>query len=249
MTRLIDDAGYLPAIVQMLEKIEKTQLDAITATARSAFESIRAGGVLHVFSTGHSHMIVEEMFYRAGGLAPISPLLDDRLMLHTGAITSTKLERTPGLAAQVLSQFDLRAGDSAIVSSNSGINAVPVEAAMHLKALGITVTAVTSVQASRQLEPRHPDGLRLLDVADIVIDNCAPMGDGLLEIPGFGQVTGGASTFGSLFIAQRIVLAIENLFLAQGQRPPVFTSANIPGGDQANKQLIEQYKTRIRSLE
>ena len=106
---------------------------------------------------------------------------------------------------------------------------------------------VTSLQVSKTLESRHPQGKKLYEVSDIVIDNHAPKGDGLLELPS-GQVTGGASTFGSLFIAQRIALKIENLYLADGLEPPVLCSANLPGGDAFNERLVEEYRARIPAV-
>ena len=231
----LPDDTYLDKIYTMLAQIEQEEGAAMDAAARAAYASIDGGGLLHVFSTGHSHMIVEEMFYRSGGLVPVNPILSDELMLHTGAITSTHMA-------------GLRAGDTILISSNTGINTVPVEAALYAKERGLTVVCVTSKKISRTLASRAPEGKRLYEVSDIVIDNHAPRGDGLLTIPGTQQITGGASTFGSLFIAQRIVLKIENLYLAQGRMPPVLCSANLPGGDEYNTSAVAAYQGRIKAL-
>lgn len=247
-TRQLPDGTYLGKIEEMLAQIEREEGPAMDAAAHAAYASICGGGLLHVFSTGHSHMIVEEMFYRAGGLVPVNPILADELMLHTGAITSTRLERMPGKAAEVLGRAGLQKGDTILISSNTGINTVPVEAALYAKERGLTVVCVTSQKISQALAPRSPAGKRLCDVSDIVIDNHAPWGDGLLTIPGTQQITGGASTFGSLFIAQRIVLKIENLYLAQSEMPPVLCSANLPGGDEYNTRAVEAYRGRIQAL-
>lgn len=244
---LLRDDGYLPELCRMLADIEAGEMPAIEAAARAAYASIRAGGLLHAFSTGHSHMIVEEMFYRTGGLVPINPILSEELMLHTGAITSTQMERKSGKATALLTAAGIAKGDTILISSNSGINTVPVEAALFAREQGLTVVCVTSLQVTQQLQSRHPSGKRLFEVSDIVLDNHSPMGDGLLELPG-GQITGGASTFGSLFIAQRIVLKIENLYLADGLTPPVLRSANLPGGDAFNETLVSQYAARIKAL-
>ena len=246
--RLLPDSTYLDKIYAMMERIEQEEQKNMDAAAEAAYHSIRNGGLVHVFSTGHSHMIVEEMFYRSGGLVPINPILSDELMLHTGAITSTQMERKPGKAKEVLNRANLQKGDTIIISSNSGINAVPVEAALYAKELGLTVVCVTACQISKQLTPRSESGKRLCEVGDIVIDNHAPFGDGVFMIPGTEQVTGGASTFGSLFIAQRIVLKIENLFLKDGEMPPILRSANIPGGDEYNKTAVANYQKRIPAL-
>ena len=247
-TKLLQDDMYLAKICSMLTEIEQQEEPAMEAAARAAFASIRQGGLLHVFSTGPSHMIVEEMFYRSGGLVPIDPILSEDLMLHTGAITSTRLERQPGKAAEVLSKASLQPGDTILISSNTGINTVPVEAAQYAKEQGLTVVCVTSKKVSQQLVSRAPSGKKLYEVSDIVIDNHSPKGDGMLTIPGTQQITGGASTFGSLFIAQRIVLKIENMFLAQGEMPPILCSANLPGGDEHNAKAVAAYQSRIPAL-
>jgi uncharacterized phosphosugar-binding protein len=115
----LPDDTYLDKIYTMLAQIEQEEGAAMDAAARAAYASIDGGGLLHVFSTGHSHMIVEEMFYRSGGLVPVNPILSDELMLHTGAITSTHMERMPGKAAEVLGKAGLRAGDTILISSNT----------------------------------------------------------------------------------------------------------------------------------
>ena len=125
---------------------------------------------------------------------------------------------------------------------------MPVEAALYAKQKGLTVVCVTSKTISEQLKPRSAIGKHLCDVSDIVIDNHAPFGDGVFTVPGTNQVTGGASTFGSLFIAQRIVLKIENLYLKNGEIPPILRSANIPGGDEFNARAVALYRTRIPAL-
>ncbi len=239
---------YLTKLCDMLRSIEKDESAQLDKAAESSYASIKNGGLIHVFSTGHSHMIVEEMFYRTGGLIPINPILSDELMLHTGAITSTKMERVSGKAAEILKNEDLRRGDTIIISSNTGINTVPIEAALYAKEKGLTVIAVTSKKISETLTSRSPSGKRLFEVSDIVIDNHSPKGDGLLVIPDTNKITGGASTFASLFIAQRIVLKIENLFLKNGEMPPILLSANLPGGDEYNEEAIKAYKDRIKAL-
>lgn len=246
--KLVQEEEYLPKICTMLKEIEQEEQEAIQKAAYAAYQSIKAGGLLHAFSTGHSHMIVEELFYRSGGLVPINPILREDLMLHSGAITSTQLERKSGIAKEILEKAGLSAGDTILLSSNSGINTVPIEAALYAKEKGLTVISITSLKASEHLKSRHPSGKKLCDVSDIVIDNHAPLGDGLLKIPENGQPTGGASTFGSLFIGQRIVLSLENRYIKDGLIPPVLSSANLPGGDEFNLALIEHYQKRIKAL-
>lgn len=245
---LVEEYSFLPKLNALLQEVENSENDTMEAAARVAYASILRGGLLHVFASGHSHMIAEEMFFRAGGLVPVNPILDYSLMTQEGAIQSMNNERKAGLAYQILSKANLSAGDTIIISSNSGINNVPVEAALFAKERGLTVVGITSLKASKGLETRHAGGKKLYELCDIVIDNHVPFGDGLLSIPENGLVTGGASTFSSLFIAQRIVLKIENYYLTEGELPPVFMSANIPNGTEHNAELIAQYQDKINLL-
>lgn len=248
MIKKIPDDKYLSCITETLTCIERDEYESMQQAAQAAYTSIRSGGLLHVFSTGHSHMIMEEMFYRSGGLLPINPIFEPSLMLHEGAITSTRKERESGKAKEVLAKVKLERNDTILISSNSGINPVPVEAALYAKELGLTVIGVTSVKLSAILDPRNTSKKHLYEVCDIVIDNHAPEGDTYLELPVSQQRTGGASTFGSLFIAQRIVLMIENKYIEDEEQPPIFMSANIPGGDEHNQKLVNEYKERIWCL-
>lgn len=244
----VDETQYLPSLCAMLQKIETQEAQALDRAAAAVYASMKNEGILHVFATGHSHMIADELFYRSGGLAPVNPILSSDIMVYEGAIHSTLVERQSGVAQSIISKYELRAGDCMLIASNSGINVATIEAAQIAKAKGLTVICVTSMKTSQELDSRHPKGKKLYQISDIVIDNHAPEGDGLLEIPQTGQRTGSASTFGSLFIAQRLVLKIENHFIRGGEVPPVFRSANIPGGDDFNKAIIERYKERIVAL-
>lgn len=245
--QLVDEYSFLPRICELLRQVEEKENDAIEKAAHAAYRSIQSGGLLHVFASGHSHMIAEELFFRAGGLVPVNPILADPLLVQEGAIQSMLNERKPGLAEKILEDIALKEGDTIIISSNSGINSVPVEAAAYAKKRGLTVVGITSLAATKVLPSKQTEGRKLFELCDIVIDNHVPMGDGLLTLPD-GVVTGGASTFSSLYIAQRIVLKIENLYLADGKQPPVFKSANVPGGTEYNDALIAEYRDKISKL-
>lgn len=249
MKYALEEQAYLKKLMSLLEEVERNEAVRLDEAADRIYTSMRQDGLLHVFATGHSHMIADELFYRAGGLAPINPLLVDKLMVYKGAQQATNFEREAGEATKVLEGFDLRKGDCLLLSSNSGINVASIEAALWAKDHDILTIGITSVSASSKLESRHPSGKRLMEVCDITIDNHAPQGDGLLEMQGTGQVTGGASSFSSLFIAQRLVLKVVNLYLRDGLVPPIFQSANIPGGDEHNKAIIKAYQHRIRGLQ
>jgi len=245
---MIDDRKFHTIVAGLLEDIETTQNSKIKEAGKLISDSLENDGILHVFSTGHSHMIVEELFYRAGGLVQVNPILDPALMLHQGAIKSTRIERLQGYADSIAESIDFREGEPIIIASNSGINAVPVEMALAAKKKNLKVVAITSVNISGSLMPRHSSGKKLMDIADVVIDNCIKDGDAVMEIPGSDQKIAAVSSIAGMYIAQRLVIDIVNEFLKKGKRPPVYMSANIPGGDEHNALLVEKYSKRIRGL-
>ncbi|GMQ62328.1 SIS domain-containing protein [Vallitalea maricola] len=239
---------YLDYVKKMLNDIEKTQKENIKEASNIISRCIQNKGILHVFSTGHSHMIVEEMFYRAGGLVQVNPILDPGLMQHEGAIKSTKLERLSGYAEILIESVDFKENEPIIIISNSGINSVPIEMAMLAKEKGLNVIAITSIQTSSTIESRHESNKKLMDVADIVIDNCVPRGDTIIDVGSTDQKIGSVSSIAGIFIVQRLILDIVNNCYEEGKIPPIYTSANMPGGDEHNSKLIYEYKSRVRGL-
>lgn len=239
---------YLDIVTQLLTRIEKTQISAFQEAAKWIKAAIDQGGVLHVFSTGHSHMMVEELFYRAGGLVPVNPIFDPATMLHENATKATLIERLPGYAEVILNSTDTRPGEVIVIISNSGINSVPVEMAQLSRKKGLKVIAITSVSISDHLNSRTAGGYKLKDVANLVIDNCIEESDAAVVIDEHGGRAGAVSTLASAFIAERIVLEVVQEFKKCDQVPPIFMSANIPGGDQHNKDMVEKYKKRVKTL-
>lgn len=239
---------YLEVIGDMLQEIEKTQADNIEKASKLIYESINNGGVLHTYSTGHSHMIMEEMFYRTGGLVPVNPIFDSNTMLHQGVLKSTELERLSGYAKVVLNNADIRKDENILICSNSGINAVPIEAAIIAKEMGLNVIAITSASVSEKAKSRHSSGLKLKDLADIVIDNCIKDSDAAIKIEQTNQLVAPVSTIVGSYIVNRIVIDVVNEFLKNNTIPPVFMTANVEGGYEFNEKLISQYKERIKSF-
>lgn len=234
---------YIDAVTTVLDVVAVSEQDALRRAAEMITRSIQAGGMLYLFGTGHSHMMAEEGHYRAGGLAPVCPILVTGLMLHESASASTRLERTPGVVAAALERYPLAAGDTLIVFSNSGVNAAPVEMAQIAQARGLGVIAVQSNAYTAQTAAGAA-GKKLADYADIVIDNHLPPGDTLVGLNAAGLKTGAGSTvIGALLLNALLTDVIERL-AANGAEPPIFISANLPGAQAHNERLFAQYRLR-----
>ncbi len=237
---------YAIKVRQVLDLIDETQTNNITRSAQIIYNSVANDGVLHVFSTGHSHMIAEEFFYRAGGLIAVNPILVPFLMQHEGAVSSTKYERLSGIAEIVFSGADVRSGEPIIIASNSGINTVSIDMALIAKQNKNPVIAITSAVSSANEKSRHASGKKLFEVADVVIDTHVPKGDAVVKT---GDVsTGAVSSIASLYVVQQLTVAVAQQFASNGITPPILKSANVYGGDEYNKELIKKYKNRVRPL-
>lgn len=238
---------YIDALHGVLESIRRTQMEVIEEAGRRAGDALAAGGILHVFGTGHSHMMAEEAFFRAGGLAPVNPILSPRLVFLEGALASTRAERESGYAGQLLEKEDIRQGDVMIVVSNSGRNAAPVEMALAMRERGVAVIAITNVRQSRETASRHSSGRRLFELADVVIDNCVPPGDAVLRLPGLANPIGASSTVAGAAIINLISIAAARRLQDAGVEVPVLLSANVgESGDEALQRTLSRYAGRIR---
>jgi len=239
---------YYEVALTVLERIEKTQGEVLDRAAEAIFASLKAGGVLHVFGSGHSHTLAEEAFHRAGGLVPVNAILEDFLTPHFPPAMSGKFERLPGVARILLDYYDPRPGEVLIIASNSGINPVPVEMALLGKERGLFVVAVTSLAHSGRVPSRHQSGKKLYEVADLVIDNCGEVGDAAVSYPGLAEKVAPTSSLAGVFIMNSLLCRIVERFLAANLQPPVYISANLPGGEEHNRALEEKYRGRIKRL-
>jgi uncharacterized phosphosugar-binding protein len=239
---------YLQNIRQLLDKLENTQEQVIDRIAEACAESIYNGGLLYFFGTGHSHMICEEPFYRAGGLASIYPIFESDLMLHEGASKSSDYERIEGLGNVVVSHTPLGKGDVLFLISNSGRNCPIIDAALEAKKRGAITVAITSMNHTTQVSSRHSGGLNLYQVCDFVLDNGGIVGDASVELEGLPQKIAPTSSVIDITMVNLVMVNTVERLLAKGMTPPVFTSANTDQGDSANKGILETYKPRIPSL-
>jgi uncharacterized phosphosugar-binding protein len=236
---------FAAAVHEMLNRATEQQGDAIQAAGALVFRTLERGGLVHTFGTGHSHLLAEEIYSRAGGLLPVNVIQSAPLMLHEDAVASGDWERLPGVAAALLEHAAVDpARDTLIVVSNSGRNAVPVEAAEWARARRVPIIALTSLAHSRSQSSLAPSGKKLYELADVVLDNAGEPGDSLVEVrPGLRVAA--TSTIVGAFLLQSVVLSAVERCLAAGIRPPVLTSGNAAGAREANALLVANYSGRL----
>ncbi len=229
---------YLDVVGALIQRLAGTEWPNIQSAAALICAAYRNGGKVHAFGTGHSHMLAEELYYRAGGLVDINPIIFDGLTVHNDPELSTSLERLPGLAAAILDSHEISVGDVLIAGSNSGGNAAIVEMAHLARARGASVIAVTSLSHANSESARRAAGDRLHDNADVVIDTGGRVGDAAISIDGFDKRVAPTSTVIAAAVVNTIVAEVVEQLVAAGERPGVYMSANLSGGDADNARLL-----------
>ena len=242
------NTAYLKNIIDLLEKLESTQEEVIEQVSAVCADRIYNGGLLYFFGTGHSHMVCEEPFYRAGGLACVYPILETDLMLHEGASKSSGYERLEGLGNIVIANTGLGKGDILFIASNSGRNCAVIDAALEAKKRGAITVAITSMNHTTQVSSRHSSSLNLYQVCDYVLDNGGVAGDASVQLPGLSQNIAPTSSVIDLTLVNLIMVNIVERLLEKGMNPPLFMSSNSDGGDKANRSVLEVYRERIPRL-
>ncbi|WP_159084372.1 sugar isomerase domain-containing protein [Dongshaea marina] len=228
-----------------LEQLVTDQHESISQAAELFSRAIIEDKIIWAFGTGHSHMLPMELFARAGGLANIGAMLDESILNGSGARRSSDFERLPGTARVIWDRYQPGSGDLMLIASNSGLNAAPVEMAMLAREHGLKTIAITSVSQSSANQARHPSGKKLMALTDLILDNYAPDGDGLVELEGLQ--TGSFSSLAGIFLIQTLV--VEAIALCQKKQHPVplFQSQNQDQPNQ-NQQLFEHYQQRVLHL-
>ncbi|MFI0942450.1 sugar isomerase domain-containing protein [Streptomyces sp. NPDC021020] len=244
----ISAATFADAGREAVERAVEANKDAVAAAGRLFADCVAADGVIHGFGTGHSQATVLEMVGRAGGLIPTNRIGLSDLVLRGGddrsVLADPLLERSPGLAKRLYELATPRPQDLFVIVSNSGVNNSVVDMALHVKEAGHKLVALTSLIHTRAVPALHSSGRRLADLADAVLDNCAPAGDALLPLPDGGALCG-VSTITSALLVQMVVAEAVGLLTAEGATAPVYISANLPGGFERNAVLEEHYAGRI----
>ena len=239
--------AYFDNLSTLIARTLKTQHDGMEEAARHIADCFRKGGMLYTFGTGHGHLLALEIFYRAGGMARVCPILDEKLMLHISAAKSTHEERDEAWLPILLEKYPIKAGDVLISISNSGRNAVPVLLAKAARERGAYVIALTSLQHTTQVTSRNSLNLRLFETADLVLDNGGVLGDASF-LAADGAMGGPTSTSVGAAILQAIVCRVKELSLEEGFEADFFKSSNVDGGDEWNDKLIAKYEDSIPGL-
>ena len=246
---ILNGKAFLAEAQAAIDKVAATQGPAVSAAAALVAASLRGGGVVQAFGSGHSEALSMEIAGRAGGLVATNRIALRDLVLRGGAdpeiLADPKLERDPQIAARLYELTNVHPEDVFVLTSNSGVNGTVIELALLVKERGHDLIAVTSMSHTMAVPTKHPSGKRLVDLADVVLDNGAPFGAATLPLPGGGSVGAVSSITGAL-LAQQVVVEAVGLMLAEGLRPPVYLSSNIPGGDEHNHELEARYAGRIR---
>lgn len=235
---------YLSAAQAALNRID---VESLMQAAGVIADAIGGGGIVHLFGSGHSSLLAQEVFYRAGGLIAINPVLDPRLGFEKGAVESTEFERSLEGAEELAAKAGFRAGDAGIVISNSGRNALPVEMALRMRQAGMKVIALTNLEQSRAAESRHPSGKRLFEVADEILDNHCPPGDAAVTVPGIPHAVGPLSTVVGAATLHSVLLEAAAALVRKGISPGVLASANVGNvAPSSVRQQLKAYADRIR---
>jgi len=245
----IGATSYLEALRPLLDDVVVRNEQGVQDAARLVADGVRAGGLVQAFGTGHSEALAMEIAGRAGGLVPTNRIALRDVVIHGGAdvavLADGTIERDPALASWLYELAAPSSADVFVVASNSGVNGSTVEMARLAREKGHPVVAVTSLTQTDQVPSRHPSGLKLRDVADVVLDNGAPYGDAVLPLPGGGAVCAVSSLTGAL-LAQLVTAEVVRRLLEAGVAPPVYVSANVPEGDEHNQALEARYAGRLR---
>jgi uncharacterized phosphosugar-binding protein len=245
---------WLAEAASLLERVATTQAAAIEEASQWCADAIGHDGLVHLFGTGHSRIPVEEMFPRYGSYPGWNPIVELSMTFHTQVVGANGqrqamfIERMPGLAEVILSNFRFGPQDVLVVFSASGLTAVPVEMARGARARGLRVIAVTSVAQSMSAEPEAAAGSRLLEEADLVIDLCTPHADALCTIEGLDTPVGPGSTITAVAIVNSIKVRTAELLVERGAMPPVITRASVVGAERSRTLFDQAYQEHARRI-
>ena len=249
----MNDFGYYKRIIENLEEINAKQGDNIIKAGALMADAIADDRLISVYGGGgHTTLPVGEMFFRAGGLACINPVMETGLSVFNQALKYLELERTVNYGSSIMKYYDLKKGDLLIIFHNIGINPATIDAAEEAKKNGVKIIAVSSSYWQTQMPEdhfiRHPNKKNLFDYADVCIDDYNPVGDAVVNVPGLDTPIAPVSNIVDFYIAHLLEIECVRQCVERGITPPVWSSANTPGGDEKNAAYLEKYRPRVKML-
>lgn len=250
-------SAYLSAARDILDRICNTQMESIERAAEICANTIAGEGLVHMFATGHSRMFVEEMYPRHGSFPGFHPIVELSMTFHNQVVGANGqrqamfIEHIEGLAGTILRNFVISPPDSFIIFSNSGVNEVVVDMGLEVKKQNLPLIVVVSVEHCAASKPKHSSGKKLIDIADVVLDNCTPAGDAMVNIEGLDDPVGPGSTVGAAAVTNALKSAIAEKLTARGKPPLILTSSYFIGAE-ASKERFDQsyddYRARVRRV-
>jgi len=248
-----NDLGYLDQVIQLLKRIESEQSENIDKAAELMAEAIAKDELIHVYGGGgHTTLVMGELFFRAGGLANINPIMETGLSVFNQALKYLELERTVNYGRSIVKYYRIQKGEVFIIFHNIGINAATIDAALEAKERGAKIIAISSSYWQNEMPLdhfiRHPNKQNLFELADVCIDDYNPVGDAVVKVEGFETPIAPISNITDFYIAHWLEIATVKKCVEKGIKPPVWSSANAPGGDAMNAKYIDKYFPRVKSL-
>lgn len=238
---------YFKGIREILDTVEKEEKEAIEKAVTVLTEAVENKQSVFAFGASHAGILTQELYYRAGGLMVINPIFGESILLDVEPITHTsQMERLMGYGTALANKTPFKKGDVLLLHSVSGRNPVTIELALEAQKRGVITISITNLTYSKSVESRHSSGKNLYAYSDIVIDNHGHKGDGMCEIEGLDQRVGPSSTVVGATIVNTLVVETVKQLKARGmEKPPIFYSANLDGGDELNKSLVKDFREAI----
>ncbi len=250
---MLNDFGYLDTIIANLNRVKTEQAENIQAAAKLMTDAIANDKLINVYGGGgHTTLAMGEMFFRAGGLSNINPIMETGLSVFNQALKYLELERTVNYGSAIMKYYELEKDDVLIIFHNIGINPATIDAALEARKRGAKIIAVSSSYWQDEMPAdhfiRHPSGQNLFELSDVCIDDYNPVGDSAVNVPGFDTAIAPISNVVDFTIAHWLEIETVRQCVERGLMPPVWRSANAPGGDEFNAAYLKKYRPRVKAL-
>ena len=241
-------AAYVENVRNIIDEVLLTQLDSIESASRELSLALQQGRRIFLFGTGHSHMLAEEMFFRAGGLVKVQPIFEEALMLHTSASKSAELQQLSGYANIIFDHYSMKKGDVLIVFSYSGQSGVCIDMAKLANEKGLILIAITNAKKARLGASYHSSGKNLYEYADIIIENVGSVSDASIKIDGVNVPVAPTSTVIGSMIVNAVVARTVEMLAQKGIVPEVFAGGDGEINSEIDNKYISKYIDEIKFL-